>query len=256
VLVDPAAAVAPHEDPPPPAPARVGSRDGRRKLLAWTGAAAALAALLLAGVTIYARTDKGTLVIESDDPNVGVSVKNGGGVVLHLGPGEREVSLPVGAYGIELTPPRDGLQLSTREFVITRGGKNVVSVRWEKEPAKPTEAGRPAPAPKPPGTKHAVADLQAVQAFLREINVGRARGIVFQERKQAVDDLKMAMGAIEAGADTPETRAHLDKVMQHINNIEAATKDGRPQIAESARNARQTLERVVRELNGEARPAD
>lgn len=116
-----------------------GSR--KRGVVLW-----ALLALLLLGVGGYAlvsqiirvKTDKGTLVIETDDPNVEVTVRKGGAVIVDK-TGKREIELTVGKYEIELAERKDGLRLSTKSFTIVRAGKTIVKVTLEpvKDPGKP-----------------------------------------------------------------------------------------------------------------------
>jgi len=106
---------------------------GRNRLL--VGLAVAILALgagLLAMQQIRITTPKGTLVIEADDPNVEVVVKQNGAVIRDK-MRDREIVLEVGDYTIELTEKKDGLKLSTNKFSITRNGKETVKVWLEKQ---------------------------------------------------------------------------------------------------------------------------
>lgn len=87
-------------------------------------------------------TPKGTLVIESGDPDVEITVKKDGAILVDKSKG-REFTLKVADnYLIEMVE-KDGLKLSTDKFEITKGGKATVKVRVEKpkeKPPKPKEA--------------------------------------------------------------------------------------------------------------------
>jgi WD40 repeat protein len=116
----------------PPSPAR---RFRRRATLI---TAVALAALMGVGGALYGpavyrlATDQGQLVIETDDPDVQVVVKQEEQQVTIIdGKTKQEVTLKAGKYQVELVPPKMGLGVSAREFTLTRGGKQVVQVRWE-----------------------------------------------------------------------------------------------------------------------------
>jgi eukaryotic-like serine/threonine-protein kinase len=122
----------------PAAPA--GHRPGRWRVAV---AAAALAALLAVGGQVYrVKTAKGTLEIETDDPNVQVVVRKDGAVVRDSTDKARvrEVELGVGDYTIELTDTTSGLKLSTDKFEITRNGRATVKVRWTPPAAEPVVA--------------------------------------------------------------------------------------------------------------------
>jgi serine/threonine protein kinase len=91
---------------------------------------------LLAPAEVRIVTPKGTLVIDSDDPNVEVVVRKNGALIRDRIK-EREIVLEVGDYTIDLADKRDGLKLSTDRFSITHDGKETVRVRFEKkEPAR------------------------------------------------------------------------------------------------------------------------
>jgi serine/threonine protein kinase len=108
---------------------------GGAKLL-WLWAVAGLVLLVAAGVVAWqvvrVTTPKGTLVIESTDPDAEVIVK-GEGVTLRTK--DRELLLKVGDYTIELAEPKSGLKLSTDRFEIRKDDKSWVRVTLEKVPA-------------------------------------------------------------------------------------------------------------------------
>src|SRR5262249_21339169 len=71
---------------------------------------------------ITIKTPKGTLVIETTDPDVEVVVKQNGAKLFDK-TSKREIELNVGDYEIELAEGKDGLHLSTNKFTITKDGK-------------------------------------------------------------------------------------------------------------------------------------
>ncbi|HEY7428882.1 MAG TPA: protein kinase [Gemmataceae bacterium] len=100
---------------------------------AHVGAAAAFlfAALSLAAWTVIKiNTAKGQLVIETDDPNIEVVVKQGGATIIDR-TAQREIVLKPGGYEIELAEAKQGLQLSTKKFTLLRGERQIVRVYLE-----------------------------------------------------------------------------------------------------------------------------
>lgn len=100
----------------------------RRWLLAGLVGVLILGAVV-AAVVLRIKTPKGTLVIESEDPNVQILVKKDGAVILDK-TRQREIELKVGDYEIELIE-KNGLRLSTKSFTINDNGKTVVKVTLE-----------------------------------------------------------------------------------------------------------------------------
>ena len=94
-----------------------------------------LLVLLLGGLAwqaVRVATPKGTLVIDSEDPNVEVVVRKDGAVLLDK-TRDREIVLKVGDdYTIELAEAK-GLRLSTKKFAISDGKREVVRV-WVERP--------------------------------------------------------------------------------------------------------------------------
>lgn len=83
-------------------------------------------------------TNQGQIVVESDNPDVKVVVKQGQQQIAIIDPKtDREITLKAGDYQVEMVPEKLGLGLSAKEFALTRGGKQVVRVRWE--PASPIQ---------------------------------------------------------------------------------------------------------------------
>jgi WD40 repeat protein len=105
-----------------------------RALVAVAVAVLLLGAVVAAVVVYRIATDKGEFVVEVDDPEVevllakhGLTVKDRkAGREYHLKPGHHD--LRTGEYEIKVTEVPDGLQFSTKQFTVTRGGKERVKV--------------------------------------------------------------------------------------------------------------------------------
>jgi hypothetical protein len=129
---------------PPPTPEQSAGR-GRR----WAAAAAVLGAVLAAlgtteatgvtkirGTIVRILTPDGTLVVETDDPEVKVTVEGDGGLVV-TGAGLQEIRLKPGSYHV--LADRDGKRVPLeRELVtVSRGGREIVHVKLEPAPTAP-----------------------------------------------------------------------------------------------------------------------
>src|SRR5262249_16263325 len=98
----------------------------------WPWAAAAAICLLVVAVVVYRiETDNGDIVIESDDPDVEVLVKQGDTTDTTLdGKSNQKVTLPTGDYTLSLSGEAEGLKLeSPQTFVLRRGDRKVVTVK-------------------------------------------------------------------------------------------------------------------------------
>jgi hypothetical protein len=122
----------------PPAPDRL-PRVGRR----WAVAAAVLVAMLAilgtteaTGVTkvratvVRFFTPDGTLVVETDDPAVKVTVEGDGDLVI-TGAGPQEVRLKAGSYRLKATKDGKPVKLDRDLVTISRGDTQTVKVRLE-----------------------------------------------------------------------------------------------------------------------------
>lgn len=115
-------------------------RTHRRLLLLWSGVAiAALVTLAVAIVSILpSLTPKGTLAIESAEPNLHLIVKKAGEPPVAVESARREIELAVDeGYSIELAEPRDGVRLVPSTFAIARNGRTVVKVLVDRPFGKP-----------------------------------------------------------------------------------------------------------------------
>jgi serine/threonine protein kinase/WD40 repeat protein len=116
-----------------------------------------LAAALLVGVLGVASgtygpavfrfiTDRGQLVIHTDDPDVQVNVKQNSQTVEIVDlKTKKSITLRSGDYDLELADAGGGLKLTAQRVTLRRGGKVVVEVRREAAPV----AGPPAAPGKP-----------------------------------------------------------------------------------------------------------
>ncbi|HVX10858.1 MAG TPA: bifunctional serine/threonine-protein kinase/formylglycine-generating enzyme family protein [Pirellulales bacterium] len=116
------------------APARTASSIARRPRRKWGIVAGGLAAMLAAAV-IYVQTDRGTVEISTDDQEVQVRIERGGELVTILDQKQnKEVRLRSGAYEVKLGQPDEDLSLNANGFTLTRGGREIVTVRRRPPP--------------------------------------------------------------------------------------------------------------------------
>ncbi|MDR3618727.1 MAG: protein kinase [Paludisphaera borealis] len=89
------------------------------------------------------RTSEGTLVVETDDPDVGIKLD--GSELVVTGAGVKELRLSVGKHSIQAL--KDGKILRDELVTIRRGGRTVLTVRREREaeppPPTPVEHSTP-----------------------------------------------------------------------------------------------------------------
>jgi hypothetical protein len=121
----------------------------RRRRLLGAVAAAVLLALLgwagyqLAPVVIRIATDKGEVVLRTDDPDVEVTVRQHGKVVEVLDRKTRQkVELPSGEYEAAVDGDRQGLRLSATTFTLRRGATQIVSVERAADTTLPARNGQ------------------------------------------------------------------------------------------------------------------
>ena len=132
-----------------PLPAELVTRPGRRRIAACM--VLALCMLLAASLTftnvraaaqhaadyvatvLRLRTPEGTLVVETDDPNV--AIKLDGSELVVTGAGVKALRLSVGKHNVQAV--KDGKILRDELVTIRRGGRTVLTVRREVEPEMP-----------------------------------------------------------------------------------------------------------------------
>ena len=88
----------------------------------------------------------GTLVVETDDPDVHVTIEGDGGLVM-TGAGPQEVRLRPGSYQVHSSKAGKPIPVDRDLVTITRGAKQVVKVRLEGEPPAPAKAAVSAETP-------------------------------------------------------------------------------------------------------------
>jgi tRNA A-37 threonylcarbamoyl transferase component Bud32 len=128
---------------PPPAS---GGPGGRRWVL--TAAAVLLLGLLplgyfFGGTVVRFATNQGEVVIEVDDPDTEVTVREGGAVIQDH-KGQRRVTLAAGKHDLDVTIQDSAgeVHLFTTALELRRGGKAIINVRQELARARPP-AGQP-----------------------------------------------------------------------------------------------------------------
>lgn len=118
------------------------ARTSPKKHTTRTAALVALATslLLIAAAAIYVLTDQGWLEIESHDEDVRIEITRGGREVALIDTRTNsQVRLKSGQYELALRGEKNGVQLSKTQFVMTRGDRQIVTVRpVNSPPAKPT----------------------------------------------------------------------------------------------------------------------
>jgi WD40 repeat protein len=83
-------------------------------------------------------TPDGTLVVESDDPDVRVTIEGDGGLVIS-GAGAQEVRVRPGSYKVQAVKDGKPVTLDRDLVTISKGDKQIVRLRMESDPA--TEPG-------------------------------------------------------------------------------------------------------------------
>ncbi len=180
-------------------------------------------------------TDKGELVIETDDPNVQVMVQQDGRLITILDRKTgRKVELKSGSYDIALFRAPDTLTLSTSHFTLHRGKKEIVKITLKPKPATQLEASVPV-ASKPNGTAGKKAsrpeaaagqeepdgDIARLTAALKanpgDAGVLEQRGNAYRQRgdnKLALDDYTKAIEL------EPNSRRYEICAWVHVENAE------------------------------------
>ncbi len=117
-----------------------------------------VAAAVAAPAVTRVVTSRGTLVIETDDPDVQVSVKDNGKLVTIT---DKKTNKQIELKDGELqTPLAEGLNLATGTFALRRGDKAVLTARLE-----------PAAAPKPPEKPGELKSLKVAQGWVGRVAV-------------------------------------------------------------------------------------
>jgi WD40 repeat protein/serine/threonine protein kinase len=98
------------------------------------------------GTVIRFATNKGVLAIETDDPDIEVTIK-GGSATIYDKVKDRRFVLTAGDYEVQVREEGDGgIRFATKKFTITRGGKETLNARVELANVGPTTSGPAAPA--------------------------------------------------------------------------------------------------------------
>jgi tRNA A-37 threonylcarbamoyl transferase component Bud32 len=165
-----AEALAPFAGGRSPAANRTATRSaaGRHPILIAAGVLAAALLITLGVVVMRIQTEHGMVVVETDDPDVEVLVKQNGELITILNrKAGHQASLRPGKYEVELGPGAKGVKLTSTGFTLTRDGKTV-TVRRE-------------PVALPTKTPRVIADWKfAVDADGRPVRDGQVVGAVGQ----------------------------------------------------------------------------
>lgn len=143
------------------------------KLLAAVCSAAVLLVLLGAyafGPVIYRiATNQGELVIETDDPDVEVTIQRKGQQVRILDlKSKQRITLRAGQYELILNEGQERLKLSTGKFSLSRGGQAIVWVRYLQAPPVPPPPKTDAPAS--PIRVDAIGEVQCLAGHVNAVH--------------------------------------------------------------------------------------
>ena len=125
----------------PPLPSFSGRSRNRLK---WFVAAGALPLLVLAGIVIALETQKGSLVIESENANVNVKLLREGTVYeqLKIEPGTKETRLYAGKYEVTIDGASDGIYVDGSEFEVRQGKTTIARIRQMPNALPPNDLSK------------------------------------------------------------------------------------------------------------------
>jgi hypothetical protein len=132
------------------------------------------------GVVIRLFSADGTLVVEVDDPGVGVTI-DGADVVI-TGAGVKEIRLRPGQYKVRAS--KKGKTVWEELVTVERNGKQVVRVRRQREPAAKSDP--------PNGTSKLAVRLEAFRRALKKCNPDFTGRIEHTIEKGVVTELRLA----------------------------------------------------------------
>jgi hypothetical protein len=186
-----AQALAPFASGTAAVPRRPAATGGRRRWPIAVGALAAALLISLAAVVLHIQTEQGTIVVETDDPNIEVFVTQAGKVVSIVNQKTGyKVTLHAGEYEVALGPEAKGVKLTTDRFTLTRDGKTVKV--WREPPPPPPLPPLPPLAPpvaRPP--VRIVADWKfAVDADGKPVRDGQVLGARMHEPARLNDGIR------------------------------------------------------------------
>jgi eukaryotic-like serine/threonine-protein kinase len=159
---------------------------------------------------IQIATNKGQVVIEIDDPQVEVTIRENRVAILDR-PGQREITLAAGEHQLDVTvkEPTGEKTFTTDRFTLSRGGRKIIDVRAELSKAL---ASRPATPPNLPVGEAAArtAQVRAVgetdhdrRAAQSVVSLGGS--VIVQLRRQAKSiEVKSGAALPAAGFDVTE----------------------------------------------------
>ena len=198
-----------------------------------------LLALAVAGIMVFRiTTGKGTLIIESDDPNVEVVVKQGGKQVRIVDlKTKQEIELNSGEYEFQLAKAPDGLSLSTDRLTLKRGKTEIVRVR--REVSVPTKADTGVAGTKPPGRVDENQDeaaWQLEQTRRADFDGFMAQGREHVAAKRYAEAIRAYNEALKLmPGDSTATTAVQDATRARAAQIQDATRARAARLAENTK---------------------
>jgi membrane fusion protein (multidrug efflux system) len=122
-------------NPATPAASLAAPPAGGRRWWTWT-ALASMAGIVIAGVTIWLKTQQGTLKIESEVGNVTVEAIDERDQVreLKIKKGKNEIVLETGNYRVRLAGTHDGIDLDRDAITLRRGDEIMAKITRAAEP--------------------------------------------------------------------------------------------------------------------------
>jgi hypothetical protein len=199
---------------------------GRHRLQLAVGVAIALLIAAFADFAgpqiIRIATNRGQLVIKTDDPDVKVEVRGETVRIIDLRT-ERTIDLKAGAYEIKLTDAAGGLTLSTDKFTLTRGGKAVVEVLHA-----PASAVSSPKTPPDAATAEPKYDGQTLGQWLAELQTER--------KPERLADAMRAFGTLVADVPEPAAVSAIFRLMR-IHGSDVIDRSPRGELINASQQA-------------------
>ena len=116
------------------------SRSGGGRLGKWVVAAAAAGALILAGIAYYISTDYGTVLVNSEQDKLKISIRKDDGETksLDVEQGDGQTKIRSGHYVVEIEGDVNDYEISPKEFDLKRGERQTVKVSLRLPASPPT----------------------------------------------------------------------------------------------------------------------
>jgi uncharacterized protein (TIGR03067 family) len=197
------------------------SGPARRKKWPLLVAALSFVAALALGAIIYVQTDRGTIVIETNDDKIAVMIEKAGGVKIVDQANKREYllrpgaqDLPSGNYLIEVTEPMGGLDFETKKFELKRGKEVRLTAKFEAA----AKGVKPATALTAPDRKRANDRLESLKeiASLNEIMYRQGKLVFDQVLAAKRDVAKAELDLCESDAERVKIHEKIVALAQEL----------------------------------------